>query len=437
MALIIWFIKLSNRLTAGIFALKQIVKKSLLLLVIELIIHSSAYAQHEENHEALTISAALSIAQVFDAALSNAPEALANEVRQRQAQDYITVGKSWIVGRPSWELNYIDDGVLDNVGQREMEAGIRLSLKRPSQRREAAQLGESYEAQVDAWSAYLQLFIAGRVRSNLASIEAAETMLTLEQQATQDAERLLESTNILFAAGSVPQLDVMQAETLLLQQRRVELFAEAEIVDAEREYSTLTGLQIRPANSFSEARTLQQVIDKNHPTLRYLQAGIDLAEANVTKLKRETAGSPSLTFGVRRERGINSQPFTDSLGVSFSIPFGGGAAISSSVSHARREKVDVDIQFLDTWRKLDAGLHEVEHQLFLTAESLELSEMELALTTQRYEMVLAAFELGEIDLSQVIVALQRAHASEKELADLQLRQQRLTSEFNQTIGILP
>jgi hypothetical protein len=68
----------------------------------------------------------------------------------------------------------------------------------------------------------------------------------------------------------------------------VELFAEAEIVDPEREYSTLTGLQIRPANSFVEVRTLQKVIDKNHPTLCFSQARIDLAEANVTNLKRKT-----------------------------------------------------------------------------------------------------------------------------------------------------
>jgi len=63
----------------------------------------------------------------------------------------------------------------------------------------------------------------------------------------------------------------------------------------------------------------------------------------------------------------------DSFGVSFSSPFGGGAATSFHVSHARREKVDVDIQFLDTWRKLGADLHNLGHQLFLTAESLKLN----------------------------------------------------------------
>lgn len=392
---------------------------------------------HLSEHEPLQKSPAMAYSAVFEAALSNAPESMAEGVRQQQAQDYSDFGRSWIAGRPSLQLNYIDDGVLDNVGLREMESGVRFDLWRPGERRDAGKLGQSYNAQLEAWLVYLQLLVAGRVRTVLADIVEAEAILALELQSTLEAERLLDVTNGLFAAGALPQLDVLQVQSLLLEQQKLELHAEAALVDAEREYTVLTGLQLRPAMAYSEAQSSQEEIQLNHPVLQFLRSGVDLAEANVSKVRREASGNPSMTLGVRRERGNVLQPYTDSLGVSFSMPFGGRARVSTDVSDARREKVDVEIQLVNTRRKLSMQLHEVEHELFIVSESLGLSENQTALNQQRYQMALVAFETGEINLSQVVITLQQARASEKELEQLSLSQQRLFSEFNQTIGILP
>lgn len=392
---------------------------------------------HPSDHEPLAKSLAMEFAAVFEAALSNAPELMAEGVRQQQAQDYYDFGRSWIAGRPSLEFNYIDDGVLDDVGLREMESGIRFDLWRPGERRDAEKLGQSYNSQLEAWLAYLQLVVAGRVRGVLADIAETEAILALELQSTLEAERLLEVTNGLFAAGALPQLDVMQVQSLLLEQQRVELYAEAALVDAEREYTVLTGLQLRPGTPYSESRSSQEEIQLDHPVLRFLRSGVDLAESNISKVRREASGNPTMTVGVRRERGNVFQPYTDSLGLSFSVPFGGRARVSADVSSARREKVDAEIQLVNTRIKLSMQLHEVEHELFIVSESLVLSENQTALNQQRYEMALVAFEAGEINLSQVVIALQQARASEKELEGLSLSQQRLISEFNQTIGILP
>lgn len=392
---------------------------------------------HSGDHEPLQKSSAMAFTTVFEAALSNAPESMAGVVRQQQAQDYSAVGRSWIAGRPNLEFNYIDDGVLDDVGLREIESGVRFDLWRPGERRDAGKLGQSYSAQVEAWQVYLQLVVAGGVRAVLADMVEAEAMLALEQQSTVEAERLLEITNALFAAGALPQLDVLQVQALLLEQQKIELHAEAALVDSEREYTVLTGLTMRPAAAYRESQSSLEEIQSDHPILRFLSSGVELADANISKVRREASGTPTMMVGVRRERGNRLQPYTDSLGLSFSVPFGGSASVSAGVSEARREKVDAEIQLMNVRRELGMQLHEVEHELFIVSESLGLSETQTTLNQQRYEMALVAFETGETNLTQVVIALQQARASEKELQGLSLQQQRLFTEFNQTIGILP
>lgn len=419
--------------------MKLPVKHVLSGIVFSLLLGEFAAAQedHSDGHEPLAVSESLTFESVYEAALANAPEARAEPVRRQQAENYVDSAASWVAGRPSWEFNYIDDGVLDDVGLREIESGVQFNLWRPGERRDAGRLGQSFGAQLEAWTDYLHLLVAGRVRTILADITQAETMLELERRATVNAGQLLTISNQMFEAGAIPQLDVLQAQSLLLQQRKIEFDAEAELVDAEREYTVLTNLQLRPARPHVEVQSTQEEIQADHPLVRFLQSDIDLAQANISKVKREASGAPTMMLGVRRERGDRLHPYTDSLGVSFSIPFGGSASTRAEVSTARRSKVDAEIQLLDRQRKLNAELHEVEHELFLVNQSLELSENQTAITQQRYEMAIAAFEAGETDLTQVIIALQQATASEKELEGLRLSLQRLTSEYNQTIGILP
>jgi outer membrane protein TolC len=61
----------------------------------------------------------------------------------------------------------------------------------------------------------------------------------------------------------------------------------------------------------------------------------------------------------------------------------------------------------------------------------------VALDRRQWEMAQAAFELGEVTLFQVLTALRQARASARENEELKLRQERLITQFNQVIGVLP
>jgi len=389
------------------------------------------------DHEPLEKSSDLSFSDIFDSALGNAPEILERDVRRQQAEDYESISDTWFSGRPSLQLYYIDDQAFDNRGFREMEYAVLLQLKRPSEWGNGRLLSDSYAEQYSAWEQSLRHYIAGHVRKSLADIAEAEANLLLEQQATRNAEELLNTTQQLVNSGELARLDLMQAENLFLNQRRTELQAEAMLVDAERAYEILTGLQVRPDYVHTETLTEQEVISPEQPQLLYLASDIQLAEALVLQAQASVRGSPSISIGSRRQRASDLAPDEDGLALSLSIPFGGKNIVASRTSDARRDKADAEVLYQTSYRALDLQLHEIEHELLISEESILLTEQQSRLSEARWEMAQTAFTQGEISLTQVILALQEALAARKEHELLLLQRERLITEFNQTIGVMP
>ena len=93
-------------------------------------------AEDAHAHAPLATSNSMTFDQVFAGALEYSPEALETPVREQQAQAYSSTGKSFIAGRPSLQLSYYDDGIIDSTGLTEMEYGVQLPLWRPGQRQD-------------------------------------------------------------------------------------------------------------------------------------------------------------------------------------------------------------------------------------------------------------------------------------------------------------
>lgn len=397
----------------------------------------SVLLAQQAGHAPLTKSPALSFEEIVIHAFNNAPEILERDIRQQQAQSFQAIAGSWIVDRPNLVVSYLEDGALDDIGQREIEYAIQLQLRRPSERRSSRQLSDCYLEQVRAWEQALKLYITGKVRKSLADIAEAETLLNLEREATRRTEQLLEVTNKLFDAGEVSQLDVMQVDVALLNQQEIELKAEAMLVDAERSYEVLTGLHQRPSSTHRESLTDQKDVNHAHPQLVNLQSDINVAEADIQMTKANARGAPILSLGVSRQREDVFQQQHDALAVSLTIPFGAGKIMKSKTGSARRAKVDAEVAYLNTLRTLDLALHEVEHELFLTGEAILLSSQKKILSEKRWKMFKTAFIQGEVNLKHVIEALQEYQREYKNYQLLVLKKGRLITEFNQVIGIMP
>ena len=391
----------------------------------------------ELDHAPLITTQDLNFTTLLEQTLAHAPEALETEVRTEQAQAMVDVGESWIAGRPSAQLDYIDDQMLSNLGERELTYGITLPLWRSGERNTMQARGQQYNVQVAAWQEAFTLTMAGRLRQVLADMQDADSLLATEQHATADARQLLSIAESLHSAGETARRDVLQAQTLLLAQQRNELAAEAARVDAERKYQMLTGLNIRPEKPHIETLQTTEEVSPEHPLLRLLRSDIDLAAAEINKTELEALGNPTISIGSRRQRAGNQNDYQDALALSVTIPFGGRAHVNASTSSARRNKVDADVRYLNTYRELNLQLHEVAHELFTLNESLPPSKEQAQLARQQWEMAKTAFVSGETDISQVVIALQQKRRSARDLEVITLRQTRLITEFNQIVGVLP
>ena len=360
-----------------------------------------------------------------------APEYREIAARDAQAKDQERIGQSWIAGRPSAQIEYIDEHSLTNIGEPELTYGVALPLWRPGEKKAMSALGRQYSLQSSGWQRSFELETAGKLRASLADLHEAETLLDVEREATEGAAELLRIVETLFNAGEVAQLDVMQARTLLLAQQRNELDSDAMFVDAERTYAVLTGLSVAPASPHSEVRVISEEVASTHPQLQLLQTSLDLQDANISKAETAAKGNPVLTLGSRR---IGNET---AVAVSLIIPFGGKSFVGVAGSTARRAKVDIEVQYYTALRKLNAQLHEVEHQLFTLDQALPLSQEQAQLSRAQWTMASSAFELGETNLSQVVIAMQQARSSAKNFETMTMQYQRLITESNQIIGVLP
>ena len=390
-----------------------------------------------QDHAPLELSSTLGINEIIDSALMTVPESLETSARQAQARDFQDIGKGWIAGVPNLQLGYLDDGLLDDQGQEEFAYGLQLPLWWPGQRQAAQTLGQRYTEQADKWEKALTWQVAGRVRSVLAAIAAAELGLSLQTRAVADAERMRDVTATLFEAGEVARLDMLQAETLLHNMEADLLQAEASMVDAERAYSVLTGLHMRPEQAYTETRTSQEDIEPDHPYLVFLRSGVDLAEANIRQSENIARGNPTLTLGANKQRGTRADQSIDSIELQMSIPIGGGRYVSAQSSSARRAKVDAEVVWQNAYIQLNQALHEVEHDLFVLSQEEPLRRSQMEISRERFDLALTAFEVGEINLVQVVVAQQEARESERAHSMLLMERERLITEFNQLIGVMP
>lgn len=409
----------------------------LFYLVIAAFSASTLGASDIHQQAAIEVNQSLTFTAILKHAMEHAPNAISRDARLQQAKSYESLGNSWISGHPNLRLNYIDDSSFDDFGETEMEAGLELPLWSWGAKRDSQKLGQSYTHETSAWENYFQWQIAGQLWTVLADIQQAEVVLNQAQRSRQAAQQLVEVAEKMFQAGDTSQDSVLQAESLLFDQEKNLLQAGAGLVDAERMYTTLTGLNQRPPQIPVERATGIDEIPLDHPLLQYLQASVEVKKALVNQARQEAKGNPSLSLGMRRQRGDGLEDYRDSLVAGISIPFGGGAYVSAQSSDVNRTKVDAEVDYHIAYRQLQQQLHEFKHELAITVKSIILSQKQVTLSKRRSQMARKAFDVGETSMTQLVQALQQYHTVAAEHQLLQLKQQRLISKLNQIVGKLP
>jgi len=178
------------------------------------------------------------------------------------------------------------------------------------------------------------------------------------------------------------------------------------------------------------------VIDQQHPSLVFIDQQI-----NTLRIQQDVAGfdgavNPNLSLGMQSGRGERGEHFNNSiiLGINFALDdrvFRQPAVADASVALA-----DAEISRKQLERELNSILSSNLHDLETKRQQLELISTQDKETQQYFALQQRAFELGEIDLVNVLRSQSIANEvhNRKELLQIQIKQ--LVAQINQALGII-
>lgn len=390
----------------------------------------------DHDHGLLPVDTTLTLADVVTRTVENDPGYAELRARQLQSDAWRDRGGSWIAGQPLIALRYQTDRWDDDVGLREIESGIQFVLWKWGERRSARDLGRSYQAETEAASPALRWEIAGFVRRLLWEIAETEAELEIAEQSAVVAARVAASVQRRHELGDVARRDVLLARSAELATVADVAEARVALVDAERTYRTVTGLDRRPVIEV-ERLASSETIDVGHPALLAATAAVERSEAEQALARETGTASPTVTIGPRRERSTGMQDYEDSIGVYLTVPFGGGSHIRTRVAAAGREVAVARARQRATLRELELAMHEAAHSLTAARDNLGLATERAELARQGYAMGEVAYSRGEIGLVELLNLNAVYLDATRQTVRFRMEVNRQTALYNQAVGVTP
>ena len=398
------------------------------------LVHAAAHDDHP--HRSLEADPSLTLDRVVDAALATHPERLELDARQHQAEAWERRGRSLIKDRPSLILRYQSDRWGSDVGLDEQEAGIELPLWSWGGRSAVRTFGDAMMSESEAARTAMHWEVAGIVRQALWNIALAENDRELAEQSLETAARLVAIVERRFELGDVARRDLLLAQASHLEYQTALIEADAALLDAQRTYRSVTGLDKHPefvAEALSETRTITAA----HPSLALADLAVERADAAVAVAQKTGNSGATVQLGTRRERPALGTSFDDSIGVTVNVPFGGGAHRDTQIMAEARAAAATRAARNRELRMLTLEMHEAEHGLAVARAGYAAASQRLEIAERHVAMGELAYEKGEIELIELLTIKKTVISARRQAMRLQIDEKRQTALYNQAVGELP
>lgn len=411
-------------------------RHAIVLSMLLAVVSASAATLPSHEHAALPVDDALTLSAAIDVAYARYPTTAEILARTEQADAWADRGSSWLADRPSLLLRYQSDRWGSDNGLYEYEAGVVLPLWSWGGRSAVQMLGETMSLESAAAEMAVRWEVAGLLRSALWNIALAENDHELAEQALETAQRLATSVKRRHELGDVAMIDVLHAESFYLEAQTKLIEVSATLLDAERVYRSVTGMERRPPFSGEMISALHDV-EADHPALAFANAEVRRAEAGLVVAEETAATGTSLLVGARRESPALGDFYDDSIGVTLNIPFGGSSSRRTEISVASRAAARARAAQAEQVRALTMALHEAAHSLNVVRENMVTTTERMKLVDRHQVMGLSAYEKGELDLFDLLKLQATALEAKRQVTRLMIDEKRQAAFYNQAVGILP
>ena len=411
-------------------------RRAVVLSMLLIVMSASAATLPSHEHVALAVDDTLTLSAAIDIAYARYPTTAEIEARAEQADAWADRGSSWLSDRPSLMLRYQSDRWGSDNGLYEYEAGVVLPLWNWGGRSAVQMLGETMSLESAAAELAVRWEVAGLLRSALWNIALAENDHELAEQALETAQRLTTSVKRRYELGDVALSDLLHAESFYLEAQTKLIEVSATLLDAERAYRSVTGMERRPPFSGETISALHEV-EADHPALAFANAEVRRAEAGLVVAQETVATGTSLLVGARRESPALGDFHDDSIGITLSIPFGGSSSRRTKISLASRVAARTRAAQAEQVRSLTMALHEAAHSLNVVRENMLTATERMKLVDRHQVMGLSAYEKGELNLFDLLKLQATALDAKRQVTRLIIDEKRQAAFYNQAVGIIP
>jgi cobalt-zinc-cadmium efflux system outer membrane protein len=312
-----------------------------------------------------------------------------------------SVGRRWTDSGSGLDYSIALEQELDLSGRRGLQLGAARSAVRA---REAEQSSAEWTVHQQVHAAYHQALVA---RERLAAAARMQAF----------AERLAVVAEQRFRAGETSPLPARLAAGEVAQARQAALQAasdyESRRLDLARTAGWTERALLTPAEELEapeqppDVASLIRTAHERQPALRAARARHQAARAQLSSAERRAWPNPTLGVNFENEAEPGASP-ARTLSGTFSVPLPFWVGSKPEASRARGALEQASAERAALVATLEPSIIQAHARVSVNAERALLFGAEILPTFEKnLELLQKAFELGEIDILQVLVAQER------------------------------
>lgn len=383
----------------------------------------------------------LNLRQVFDAAWSRQPEALALQARRDAARAQQGAAQAWTPEPAALEVSNLTDRLGKNQGAREMEVGIAVPLWLPGERGRSVALAEAEGAAIESRATAAQLRVAAAVRDAWWQWQRARIEVGTARDQLDNTRLIAADVTRRAKAGDLARADQHQADGAVASAEAGLAQAEAGLAAARQHLRALAGAT--PATSgasdaLAEPDPGAAAIElEAHAALQELKDRATVAERTVALTATQSRANPELTLSTTRDRGARGESSQQTVTLAIRIPFGAGPRFDARSANARAEATEVQAQLGLERERLTAEREAARVRVEASRAQLAATERRAQLARESRGFFDKSFRAGETDLPTRLRIEAEAAEADRQAARTRIELSAAISAWRQALGLLP
>ncbi|NQZ54208.1 MAG: TolC family protein [Piscirickettsiaceae bacterium] len=363
------------------------------------------------------------------------PARQAQSAYQQQIDANTALANATFADASSVSLNHYNDVIGSSDGFQEWEGSIDMPLWLSGQKQQQAILSDKMSAELTAYQQQLRLKISAQIRESVWRVVLADTASKQAYQTWQMALKLERDVDAHIKAGELAGSELLLANSHVLKTHSDYVLAQDELKYVLKNFQQLTAERALP-QKHEELLAVNTTITNEHPSLISLDQKINTLRTKQDIAHYQDAVNPSLSVGVRRERNDSKESFNHSLGLGISFALDDDVYRRPAITNAARILADAEVERQQLKRKLQIELATQLHQLAIMKQQLTMA-VEHSETTEQYLSIQQhAFDLGEINVLNLLTSQVLANKSVNRKQSLEISVKHAIAKVNQALGII-